>query len=210
MDNVYKPEDKEKHARFGFVLASKMLTDGNSNRKVQSMYREETPNPQDSGWRFFCGEETPEYINNPDNIAIYEIDTILKIDPSIRPCLNHSPGVALEREENGVGWSIYRKETRNKDYMRVVNGAGIKITHAESDEIDSVLDNILGCVSIMADACERFKPPVNRYRELLERDGDSEAQLSINRAHLADLQKTIGKQFYRLTFELKKLESPQN
>ena len=205
MDNI-----DDKLPGFGFVLASKMLTDGNSNRKVQSMYREETTNPQDSGWRFFCGEETPDYINNPDNIAIYGIDTILKIDPSIRPCLNHSPGVALEREENGVGWSIYRKETRNKDYMRVVNGAGIKITHVEVDEIDSVLDNILGCVSIMADACERFKPPVNRYRELLEKGGDSEAQLSINRAHLADLQKTIGKQFYQLTFELKKLESPQN
>lgn len=206
MDNIRKLEDTEKQAGFGFVLASKMLTDGNSNRKVHYMYREETNNPQDSGWRFFCGEEPPD----PGNMAIYEIDTILKIDPSIRPCLNHSPGVALEREENGVGWSIYRKETRNKDYMRVVNGAGIKITHAEVDEIDSVLDNILGCVSIMADACERFKPPVNRYRELLERDGDSEAQLSINRAHLADLQKTIGKQFYRLIFELKKLESPQN
>ena len=201
MDNI-----DDKLPGFGFVLASKMLTDGNSNRKVQSMYREETSNPQDSGWRFFCGKEPPD----PGNMAIYEIDTILKIDPSIRPCLNHSPGVALEREKNGVGWSIYRKETRNKDYMRVVNGAGIKITHAEADEIDSVLDNILGCVSIMADACERFKPPVNRYRELLERDGDSEAQLSINRAHLADLQKTIGKQFYRLFFELKKLESSQN
>lgn len=207
MDNVYKPEDKEKHAGFGFVLASKMLTDGNNNRKVQSMYREETPNPQDSGWRFFCGEETPDYINNPDNIAIYEIDAILKIDPSIRPCLNHFPGVALEREENGVGWSIYRKETRNKDHMRVVNGAGIKITHAEVDELDSVLDSLSGNAGLMFHASEGIYKAVERYRELLSREGDNSAQLSIVRAHLDDLQKTIGAQYYQLFFGLKKLKS---
>lgn len=199
MDNI-----DDKLPGFGFVLASKMFTDGNSNRKVQSMYREETTNPQDSGWRFFCGEETPEYINNPDNIAIYEIDTILKIDPSIRPCLNHFPGVALEREENGVGWSIYRKETRNKDYMRVVNGAGIKITHAESDEI---LDSLSGNAALMSHACEGIYKAVERYRELLARGGDSSAQLSIVRAHLDDLQKTIGAQYYQLFFGLKKLKS---
>lgn len=185
---------------FGFVLASKMLTDGNSNRRVESMYREETSNPQDSGWRFFCGKEPPD----PGNMAIYEIDTILKIDPSIRPCLNHFPGVALEREKNGVGWSIYRKETRNKDYMRVVNGAGIKITHAEVDE---VLDSLSSNAALMSHASEGIHKAVERYRELLDREGDNSAQLSIVRAHLDDLQKTIGAQYYQLFFGLKKLKS---
>lgn len=198
MDNI-----DDKLPGFGFVLASKMLTDGNSNRKVQSMYREETTNPQDSGWRFFCGKEPPD----PGNMAIYEIDTILKIDPSIRPCLNHSPGIALEREENGVGWSIYRKETRNKDYMRVVNGAGIKITHAEADEIDSVLDSLSSNAALMSHASEGIHKAVERYRELLDREGDNSAQLSIVRAHLDDLQKTIGAQYYQLFFGLKKLKS---
>lgn len=195
MDNI-----DDKLPGFGFVLASKMLTDGDSNRKVHSMYREETPNPQDSGWRFFCGEEPPD----PGNMAIYEIDTILKIDPSIRPCLNHSPGVALEREENGVGWSIYRKETRNQDYMRVVNGAGIKITHAEVDE---VLDSLSSNAALMSHASEGIHKAVERYRELLDREGDNSAQLSIVRAHLDDLQKTIGAQYYQLFFGLKKLKS---
>lgn len=195
MDNI-----DDKCPGFGFVLASKMLTDGKSNRKVQSMYREETDNPQDSGWRFFCGEESPD----PDNMGIYEIDTILKIDPSIRPCLNHFPGVALEREENGVGWSIYRKETRNKDYMRVVNGVVIKITHAEVDE---VLDNLSANAVLMSHASEGIHKAVERYRELLSREGDNSAQLSIVRSHLADLQKTIGAQYYQLFFGLKNLKS---
>lgn len=87
--------------KFGFVLASRMLVDG--RRKVRYMYHEATTNPQDSGWRFFCGDEDDEYVNNPDNIAIYDINTILAIDRSILPYLNCAEGVALEREdENAV------------------------------------------------------------------------------------------------------------
>jgi len=87
--------------RFGFVLATKMLVDG--KRKVRYMYHEGTTNPQDSGWRFFCGDEDDEYVNNPDNIAVYDINTILEIDKSIMPYLTCPEGTALEREdENGM------------------------------------------------------------------------------------------------------------
>ncbi|SCW45848.1 hypothetical protein SAMN02910456_01223 [Ruminococcaceae bacterium YRB3002] len=82
---------------FGFVLATKMLVDG--KRKVRYMYHEETDNPQDSGWRFFCGDEDDEYVNNPDNIAIYDINTILDIDKSILPYLDSATGTAFERED---------------------------------------------------------------------------------------------------------------
>ena len=44
--------------KFGFVLATKMLVDG--KRKVRYMYHEIASNPQDSGWRFFCGDEDEE------------------------------------------------------------------------------------------------------------------------------------------------------
>ena len=83
--------------KFGFVLATKMLVDG--KRKVRYMYHEEVTNPQDSGWRFFCGDEDDEYVNNPDNIAVYDINTILEIDKSILPYLDCAVGVALERED---------------------------------------------------------------------------------------------------------------
>lgn len=82
---------------FGFVLATKMLVDG--KRKVRYMYHESVTNPQDSGWRFFCGDESDEYVNDPDNIAIYDINTILEIDRSILPYLDCAPGTALERED---------------------------------------------------------------------------------------------------------------
>ena len=86
---------------FGYVMATKMLVD--NKRKVRFMYREEPSNEQDSGWRFFCGDEDQDYTDDPGNIAIYDINTIIAIDRSITPYLTSAKGTALEREdENGV------------------------------------------------------------------------------------------------------------
>lgn len=90
--------------QFGFVLATKMLVEG--KRKVRYMYHEEVTNPQDSGWRFFCGDEDDNYVNTPDNIAIYDINTILEIDKSVLPYLNCSIGIALEREDENATFTI--------------------------------------------------------------------------------------------------------
>ena len=85
---------------FGYVLATKMLVD--NKRKVRFMYREKG-NKDDSGWRFFSGDEDQSYSDNPDNIAIYDVDTIIAIDKSIVPYLKSAPGSAYEREdENAV------------------------------------------------------------------------------------------------------------
>ena len=90
--------------KFGFVLATKMLVEG--KRKVRYMYHEKTTNSQDSGWRFFCGEEDDDYVNNPENIAIYDINTILEIDKSILPYLNASTGVAFEKEDENATFVV--------------------------------------------------------------------------------------------------------
>ena len=57
--------------------------------KVGYMYREEpSENMPDSGWRFMAGDEDNEYINDPDHIGIFEINTICNYDPSIIPHLD--------------------------------------------------------------------------------------------------------------------------
>jgi len=89
---------------FGFVLATKMLMDG--NRKIRFMYHEATTNPQDSGWRFFCGDEDDDYVNNPDNIGIYSINTILEHDKSVLPYLSCAIGTALEREDENATFTV--------------------------------------------------------------------------------------------------------
>jgi hypothetical protein len=79
----------------GGCLASDRITvDG---MKVGYMYREEPDKHADSGWRFFSGDETQEYADNPDNFAIYEVNTICNYDPAIIPFLNAPYGEALGR-----------------------------------------------------------------------------------------------------------------
>ena len=66
--------------KFGFVLATKMLVEG--KRKVRYMYHEKTTNSQDSGWRFFCGEEDDDYVNNPDNISAGVVLKLISLNRS--------------------------------------------------------------------------------------------------------------------------------
>ena len=75
---------------FGFVFATKMIVEG--RRKVRF----------DSGWRFFCGDEDQKYADNPDNIGIYDVNTILEIDDSILPLLDSPFGTAFEREDENA------------------------------------------------------------------------------------------------------------
>ena len=59
----------------GYALAPKSLV--NNMQTIRYMYREEPDNWQDSGWRFFSGTESDEYVNNPNNIGIYDIKVTL-------------------------------------------------------------------------------------------------------------------------------------
>ena len=78
------------------VYATKYLVE--NRKKVRFMYREKPDRPGDSGWRFFAGVEDHDYANNPNNIGIYSIETILEIDPSIEKHLNSEIGSQFERE----------------------------------------------------------------------------------------------------------------
>jgi hypothetical protein len=79
-------------------LAPKQLVE--NKLKVRFMYREEPDNQSDSGWRFFSGFETDEYVNNPDNIGLYDVNTISAIDPDIVSLLNSPVGSSFERESS--------------------------------------------------------------------------------------------------------------
>lgn len=65
--------------------------------KVRVMIRDEPSYDNDSGWFFMSGQESQEYIDNPNNIMIYEVNTIANYDQDIIPYLNYPVGVRLER-----------------------------------------------------------------------------------------------------------------
>ena len=65
--------------------------------KVGFMYREVPDFREDSGWRFNAGDESDEYMDDPKNHAIYEVNTIANYDPAIIPHLDAPIGSEFER-----------------------------------------------------------------------------------------------------------------
>ena len=83
----------------GGCIATDMITCG--GRKVAFMYRVATERDLDSGWRFMSGFESDEYMNDPDNHAVYDVNTIANYDPDVIPLLDAPFPVAFARDENG-------------------------------------------------------------------------------------------------------------
>lgn len=84
----------------GYIIASNEVA--KERKPVGYLYREEPDNERDSGWRVFSGEETQQYADDPSNFAMYNAETILDIDPSIRVLLGTPAPAAFERDSSGV------------------------------------------------------------------------------------------------------------
>src|SRR5690606_13003593 len=84
---------------YGAAYASNRVTVDRA--RVGYCYREEPGSDVDSGWRFFAGDESQEYADNPDNFALYDINTIANYDPDITAILESPIGSSFER--NGLG-----------------------------------------------------------------------------------------------------------
>ena len=81
---------------YGGCFATDMITvDG---RKVGYMYREAPDNNLDSGWRFMSGYESDEYMDDANNLAIYDVNTIANYDPDIIPLLDAPTNTAYQRD----------------------------------------------------------------------------------------------------------------
>jgi len=81
----------------GCYATDKITVDG---MKVGYMYREYPDNAGDSGWRFFSGTETQDYVDDANNTMIYKVNTIANYDQAIIPYLNSPPGSKLDRVDN--------------------------------------------------------------------------------------------------------------
>ena len=83
----------------GCIATNRITVEG---CKVGYCYREEPDGGWDSGWRFTAGDESDEYMDDPNNAGIYKLNTICNDDPDIIPLLNTPAPCAFERDENGV------------------------------------------------------------------------------------------------------------
>ena len=85
----------------GGCIATDMITVNGS--PVGYMVREPTDDPDDSGWCFMAGDESQEYMDEPENLGIYDVNTIANYSPDIIPLLSAPPGSAFARDpESGA------------------------------------------------------------------------------------------------------------
>lgn len=65
---------------------------------VRFMYREAPENEDDSGWRFCSAiDEDEAYMEDPNNIGLFDVNTIANYDRSILPYLLSPVGSAFEK-----------------------------------------------------------------------------------------------------------------
>ena len=56
----------------------------------------------DSGWRFFSGDESPDYIADINHTEIFDLNTVCNLDPDILPLLTAPYRSAFVRGEDGT------------------------------------------------------------------------------------------------------------
>ena len=83
----------------GCIATNRITVEG---CKVGYCYREEPDGDWDSGWRFTAAVESDEYMDDPNNAGLYNLNSICNDDPDIISLLHTPAPCAFERDENGV------------------------------------------------------------------------------------------------------------
>ncbi len=96
---VEEPLGRDGH----LVLASERVL-GRDRPPVLLAFREPAANEQDSGWRFFHGDEDESYAADPANLALCPLSSFLTLDPSLRAIINRPAGTSLSRLDIGAAW----------------------------------------------------------------------------------------------------------
>lgn len=85
-------------SNLGCLVTKRALNEGN----MGYMYRDEpAPGHPDSGWRFFVGDESEEYVDNPENTSVCALNTVCNLWPDAMAYLHAAAGRKFGRQENG-------------------------------------------------------------------------------------------------------------
>lgn len=83
----------------GACYATDMVTV--EGKPITFMYRDDPSDSVDSGWVFLSGDETDDYMKNPKNLHIYDVNTIANYEPAIIEFLDAPFGSGFERDAEG-------------------------------------------------------------------------------------------------------------
>lgn len=82
-----------------YCLASTRIL--HAGRPVGLMYRDRPFGPDDSGWRFFAGDESGEFAADPRNVEMCDLVTLAALVPDVARWLDLPVGAACERTADG-------------------------------------------------------------------------------------------------------------
>lgn len=85
----------------GCFASDRVTVDG---AQVGYMYRETPDGAWDSGWRFFAGDESEEYTDDPAHLAIYNVNTVANYDPDVIPYLSTPAPCAFEKNRGSSSY----------------------------------------------------------------------------------------------------------
>ena len=77
------------------VIVSKKVREG--GWKIGYGVREEPTRDTDSGWYFCVGDETDEYVNDPDDLELWTVNSALIYDPALSGFIDAPYGTAIVR-----------------------------------------------------------------------------------------------------------------
>jgi hypothetical protein len=92
---------------FKCALVSRMVAD--EMLPVRFLYRKEPSREEDSGWRMFSAEETEEYTDDAENIAVVRLSTLAERDKRVDALLDEPVG------------SVFERATGDDDFERVTD-----------------------------------------------------------------------------------------
>ena len=78
----------------GCLITDRVTVD---RQPIGYMYRAVATEPADTGWRFFAGDETPEYVDDLGHTGVYAVNTAANYDPDIIPFLEVEAPCAFEK-----------------------------------------------------------------------------------------------------------------
>lgn len=119
--DIFKKENKEnKKAIFisnaGGMIITKSLLEGKS--KLKWIFRENSTNAADNGWRAIGDTDTQEYINNSKNMTVVDFNTFANIEPAILAIYNLPVGTDLEFHiENGKRYFVDTQSGKGHPYF---------------------------------------------------------------------------------------------
>ena len=91
--NSEEKENLKTHGLGGCII-TKSLNEGES--KLRWIFREDSVNPADNGWRALGDTDTEEYINTPGNNLVVDFDRLVEIEPAVLTIYDMPVGTDLE------------------------------------------------------------------------------------------------------------------